>query len=352
MHKGVMKDHPTKWVTEILGKQIIDLRHTTMTEYHGMRHFKNGISSVSQWTGRELKEMAKVLLPVISDAKDDRVVNAARALLDFMYLSHSSSLSDSELNAMDGCLRTFHANKSVFKELGTLKTKEAFHGIPKLHMIQHYTMLIRMLGTPDGFNTETSERLHIDFAKIGYRRSNRVNAIKQMALYIQRMEAIVMHEEYLEEIGATQRVLIPLNMSVEEADDIQDVEDEDWDEWLEDEDEEEDADELRDAGVRVNLTQLLDEFLGQNNQPQGHAWKEEEPEGDNQGPQRFHPAPLVVTAATPTDTLSIQVLQRSRNADQLHDSLLLCLRRESGVGIPTLRTKVPPTTKVHSWSRA
>ncbi|QRW11932.1 plasma membrane ATPase 4 [Ceratobasidium sp. AG-Ba] len=352
MHKGVMKDHLTKWVTEILGKQVIDLRHTTMPEYHGMRHFKNGISSVSQWTGRELKEMAKVLLPVISDAKDDRVVTAARALLDFMYLSHSSSLSDSELDAMDKCLRTFHANKSVFKELGALKTKEAFHGIPKFHMIQHYTMLIRMLGTPDGFNTETSERLHINFAKIGYRRSNRVNAIKQMALYIQRMEALVMHEEYLQEIGRAQRHPIPLNMSVEEAEEIQDIDDEDWDEWLEDEDQDEDADELRDAGVRVNLTQLLDEFLGQNNQPQGHAWKEEEPEGDDQGPQRFHPAPLVVTAATPTDTLSIQVLQRSRNADQLLDSLLLCLRRESGVGIPTLRAEIPPTTKVGSWSRA
>ncbi|KAG9099651.1 hypothetical protein FRC07_010505, partial [Ceratobasidium sp. 392] len=110
LHKGVMKDHLTKWVTELTGKQVIDERHTTMPEYHGMRHFKHGISTVSQWTRRELKEMAKVLLPVMSDS-DPRVVAAGRALLDFMYLAHSSSLSDHELRAMDDCLRTFHANK-------------------------------------------------------------------------------------------------------------------------------------------------------------------------------------------------------------------------------------------------
>ncbi|QRW13650.1 plasma membrane ATPase 4 [Ceratobasidium sp. AG-Ba] len=102
LHKGVMKDHLTKWVTEILGKQIIDKRYLTMPEYHGMRHFKNGITSVSQWTGRELKEMAKILLPVVSD-QDEKVVKAARALLDFMYLAHSSALTDSKLEVMVWC---------------------------------------------------------------------------------------------------------------------------------------------------------------------------------------------------------------------------------------------------------
>ncbi|QRW12470.1 plasma membrane ATPase 4 [Ceratobasidium sp. AG-Ba] len=194
VHKGVMKDHLTRWVTEILGKQIMDERHSTMPEFHGMRHFKNGITGVAQWTGRKLKEMAKILLSVVSD-QDEEVVAAARALLDFMYLAHSSSLTNTELDGMEQCLRTFHQNKSVFEPLGALQTKQAFHGIPKLHMIQHYVGLIQMLGTPDGYNTETSEQLHIDFAKVGYKASNRVNAIKQMAMYIQRIEALAMHEE-------------------------------------------------------------------------------------------------------------------------------------------------------------
>ncbi|KAG8724026.1 hypothetical protein FRC12_024380 [Ceratobasidium sp. 428] len=216
-----------------------------MPEHHGMRHFKNGITSVSQWTGRELKEMAKTLLPVISDAEDPHVVIAARALLDFAYLAHSSSLSDSELEAMETALRTFHEHKYVFKRAGAVKTKKAFHGIPKIHMIQHYSYLIRQLGTPDGYNTETSERLHIDFAKMGYRASNKVNATKQMALYIQRMEALAMHATYLEELGRAIPDPLPLRL---DRDEEEGQEGEDWDEWH-DEEEEEYQDVIDDAAL-------------------------------------------------------------------------------------------------------
>ncbi|QRV79280.1 hypothetical protein RhiJN_07295 [Ceratobasidium sp. AG-Ba] len=158
--------------------------------------------------------------------------------------------------------------------------------------------------------------------------------------------------------GATSLVggaAILLHITAAEAEELQEHEDEDeWDEWLEDEDKDDDADELRDAGVRVQLTKLLDEFLGENNQHKGHVWKQEAPtEGDaDQGPQRFHPAPLVVTAATPTDTVSIRNLQNTRNADQLYDLLISFLRRETGLGFPELRTQIQLTTKVNSWSRA
>ncbi|KAF8597233.1 hypothetical protein BDV93DRAFT_453326, partial [Ceratobasidium sp. AG-I] len=137
LHKGVIKDHLTKWVMQELGKTKVDERHRTMPEYHMMRHFKNGISAVSQWTGRELKEMAKVLLPVMSDC-NNRAVMAGRALLDFLYLAHSSSLNDDEIGDMERALRTFHRNKSYFREARMVATEKGFHGIPKIHMIQHY----------------------------------------------------------------------------------------------------------------------------------------------------------------------------------------------------------------------
>ncbi|QRV96796.1 hypothetical protein RhiJN_24814 [Ceratobasidium sp. AG-Ba] len=275
--------------------------------------------------GCELKEMAKILLPVVSD-QDKRVVAAARALLDFMYLAHSSALTDGKLAAMERCLRTFHHNKSVFKQLGALKTREVFHGIPKIHMIQHYVKLIQMLGTPDGYNTETSERLHINFAKMGYRASNRVNAIKQMALYIQRVEAIAMHAEHLEETGAGvscgQRIV-----EHQLANELDEAEDE-WDEWWEEE-EEEDPDELCDTGVRQELTVLLDEFLDGKRARVGGRWEQEpaEPgEHADQGPRRFHPVPDVVVAKTPTNSVTLNVLQRQNNTPQLCHSLELYLR--------------------------
>ncbi|KAG9079935.1 hypothetical protein FRC06_007295 [Ceratobasidium sp. 370] len=195
LHKGMFKDHLAKWVQSETLKATMDARYTSMPEHHGVRHFKNGITSVSQWMGHELKEMAKVFLPVASDC-DAAVIRAARALLDFTYLAHSSSLTDDDLDDMDVALQIFHEDKEAFVRLKAIEAGK-FSNIPKLHMMQHYTHLIQQLGMPDGFNTETYERLHIDFAKAGYRMSNRVNPLKQMAIYIQRIEAMDLHLTYL-----------------------------------------------------------------------------------------------------------------------------------------------------------
>ncbi|QRW13195.1 C2H2 zinc finger [Ceratobasidium sp. AG-Ba] len=345
MYKGVIKDHLTKWITHILGKQTVDDRHASMPEYHGMRHFKNGISTVSQWTGRELKEMAKVLLPLTSDG-DSRVVTAARALLDFLYLAHSSSLSDSERAAMDTALRTFHDNKGVFIAKGAVTTKKGFHGIPKLHMMEHYTYLIKMLGTPDGFNTETSERLHIDFAKMGYRASNKVNATKQMVVYIQRMEALAMHEEHLADLAEGDDYDPP---ELEE----EGIEDEYWDEWFEGEEEEEEPDEPIDSEVRASLADRLKEF----SEPQGgvevrNTWELEQTDNPpvDQG-SVFHPVPEILLAATPT-TPSIRLSQLALNnaATRICEATNSYLRKITPRHLN--RTYVEPDTKVSTWSRA
>ncbi|KAG8706845.1 hypothetical protein FRC09_002177 [Ceratobasidium sp. 395] len=358
VHKGVMKDHLTKWVTHILGKQVIDTRHTTMPEYHGMRHFKHGMSAVSQWTGRELKEMAKVLLPVMSDA-NPRVVKAGRALLDFMYLAHSSSLTDRELDSMEEALRTFHANKDVFKQLGAVTTKKAFHGIPKLHMIQHYVHLVKKLGTPDGYNTETSERLHIDFAKMGYRASNKVNATKQMALYIQRVEAIAMHAEYLEDQMPVAAVRAEMRaeqnrIELNEDEDEFEEEEEGWDEWF-DEEEEEDPDELEDAGVRVMLATKLDEFLNDTSKHVGGHWDVEQPQPGDQVYQGayYHPVPECVVAQTPTTSgVTLGRVSASNGATKLQSSLISFLRRERPGVRGINEDSITPEVKLSIWSRA
>ncbi|KEP45881.1 hypothetical protein V565_233860, partial [Rhizoctonia solani 123E] len=301
VHKGVMKDHLIKWVTTILGKSAVDERYMSMPEAHGLRHFKSGISSVSQWTGRELKEMVKVLLPALSDS-DPRVVRAARSLMDFMYLAHAGSVTDEDLDAMEDALRTFHEHKDVFKELGAVTTDKGFHGIPKLHMISHYTHLIRELGTPDGYNTETSERLHIDFAKMGYRASNKVNATKQMALYIQRLEAIAMHASYLE--GKQE--------GLEEGDPDEEVDPDDeeaefWDAWLdEDEDEEQRGGEDQPEAPEAPEDQPEEPV----NEQQEHELEEMDVdisqcvewdvESNAEGSETFYPSPEIVVAKTPT----------------------------------------------------
>lgn len=302
VHKGVMKDHLIKWVTHILEKPTLDERYVSMPDYNGLRHFKNGISSVSQWTGRELKEMVKILLPATEDS-NPRVVRAARSLMDFMYLVHMASVTDDDLHAMEDALRTFHDHKDVFQALGAVVTDKGFHGIPKIHMISHYAHLIRQLGTPDGYNTETSERLHIDFAKMGYRASNRVNATKQMALYIQRMEAIAMHAAHLRQHHAP---VPPRSTPLDQEQDFNDVaedadedrdedEDEDWDCWLYEE--VEDPTEMVDAGVIVEPNVAL---RGRDWEVSTAYYSDEGCGGEETERQVYHPNPEHVVANTPT----------------------------------------------------
>src|ERR1700734_415108 len=166
-----------------------------MNGYSGLQHFKKGISLVSQWTGTKHKQMQRVFITLLAGAPnvDDHVLTVVCALTDFIYYAQFQLHTLETLNAMQACLDTFHLHKDVFIKLGLC---EDFN-IPKFHAMQHYINAIRSLGSADGYNTEFSERLHIDYAKEGYRASNKRDYVEQMALWLQRQEAIDSHSAYL-----------------------------------------------------------------------------------------------------------------------------------------------------------
>lgn len=60
--------------------------------------------------------------------------------------------------------------------------------INKIHSMIHYSEAILELGTADGYNTETPERLHIEFAKSAYKATNRIHFFQQMTTYLDRRE--------------------------------------------------------------------------------------------------------------------------------------------------------------------
>ncbi|KAI0676310.1 hypothetical protein C8Q78DRAFT_1084559, partial [Trametes maxima] len=197
LHKGVFKDHLVSWATKAIegGEDEIDRCFKAMFKHSDLRHFKNGISLVSQWTGTEYKAMEKVFLGVVAGAGDERVTRAVRAVLDFIYYAHFETHTDETLNGLHQSWLAYHKYKSVFVEL---KIREHFN-FPKGHSTEHYEPSIRGVGTADGYSTEHPERLHIDFAKLAYGASNKQTSyIKQMTRWLERQEAVSRFARYLE----------------------------------------------------------------------------------------------------------------------------------------------------------
>jgi len=137
--------------------------------------------------------MQKVYLGVLAGVVPAKVLAAARGLLDFIYYAQYQSHTTKTLQHMQEALDLFHANKDAFVDLDI---REHFN-IPKLHSMLHYIISIQNLGSVDGLNSEGPERLHIDYAKKGYRASNKNDYLAQMAKWLQRQEAIDLRTMYL-----------------------------------------------------------------------------------------------------------------------------------------------------------
>lgn len=203
LYQGVFK-HLIGWCQELVTEEELDRRLRTLPRAFGVRHFQNGISALSQITGSERKQMAKLLLACLVGLLPNRGIMACRAILDFIYYAQYPSHNNDSLDEMQSALDRWEKNKAFF-----IRTKVRDNlNIPKFHALCHYISSIRLFGTTDNYNTELFERLHIDFAKHGYRASNKRDAFPQMVRWLERQEKIVAFDRYLEAVAPQQG---PLN---------------------------------------------------------------------------------------------------------------------------------------------
>ncbi|KAH9173949.1 hypothetical protein EDB89DRAFT_2152812 [Lactarius sanguifluus] len=198
--QGVMK-HLIAWLTRsgLFGAGQIDARCWSLPPNHHIRTFSNGISTMSRISGQEHKDMCRILLGLIIDLPlpsgqvTSRIIRLVHALLDFLYLAQLPSQTTNTVARLDSSLARFHDNKAVFVDLGV---REHFN-IPKLHSLMHYSPSITLFGTTDNYNTEQTERLHIDFTKDAYRATNHKDEYPQMTTWLERREKLQQHTAFI-----------------------------------------------------------------------------------------------------------------------------------------------------------
>ncbi|EJD33325.1 hypothetical protein AURDEDRAFT_77066 [Auricularia subglabra TFB-10046 SS5] len=149
--QGVGK-HVVQWLLALAPKRELDARIRRLPPTHGLRHFSDGITHLSKIQGAEHKAIFAQILGCVHGIVPDDAVRAATALFDFIYIAQYLCHSDETLEQLQESIRLF--------------------------------------GTTDNYNTEATERLHIDLAKHAFRATNKRNFVSQMCRWLERREAV------------------------------------------------------------------------------------------------------------------------------------------------------------------
>ncbi|KAF8233915.1 hypothetical protein L208DRAFT_1264593 [Tricholoma matsutake] len=194
-----------------MSPEELDHRIRILSFAYGCCHFKNGISTLSQISGMERKNMGKILLGCLVGAIPKKGQLAVKSILDFIYLAQYRTHDDITLGYMKDALDAWEENCSYFVE-DTHICEDL--NIPKFHSLLHYINSIQFLGITDNYNTELFEWLHIDFAKMGWRASNHHDKFPQMVTRLSCQEKIMQFDNYIMNTLSTPPNCIPLREKV------------------------------------------------------------------------------------------------------------------------------------------
>ncbi|KAG9073697.1 hypothetical protein FRC06_011198, partial [Ceratobasidium sp. 370] len=164
--------------------------------HSGLRHFASGVTKLKQTTANEHREMQKVFTAVMAGLVPENVLPAIGAVIDFIHFAQLPVHTPETLALLEDALDRFHRHKHVFIDYGI----RSHFNINKVHTMCHYAEAIWELGTADAYNTETPERLHIEFAKRAYKVTNPINFFGQMTVYLKRRERVTKFDSYLRSI--------------------------------------------------------------------------------------------------------------------------------------------------------
>jgi hypothetical protein len=232
---GVFK-HVLEWVEAFMKEygrmDTFNICWKSFESYPNVRMPQKAYKEISQWQGSEMRTFSRIILPCLAVALDKpnppqrllfkKVFRCVSAIVDFSLLASYQSHDEETIGYLENYLKEFHAHKNVFlkyragkeaskaadlarkdlltglgerEDLATLTSKQrkqrasdnrnlaeeernsvlcelAHFNFPKLHLLSHFSNVIRRFGTLPMWSTECTEMAHKEQIKKGYHASN------------------------------------------------------------------------------------------------------------------------------------------------------------------------------------
>jgi hypothetical protein len=205
LHGGykAFQDHEISMISRLVEPSQLDDRLIAQPFQTGVRSFHRGISKLSQFSGKETRQLLTMIVPAIAGAEGvpSNAEKAIAAKTDFLYMAHFPAHSDATIRMMMQKLEMFEHSKQVFIDTGVRRGKKSVihhFRIPKWHNQLHFGANIKDLGPMVGTSCEPVEYNHQASAKMPYHNSNRKNYFPQFVDYDARRTVIDLAEEYFE----------------------------------------------------------------------------------------------------------------------------------------------------------
>lgn len=192
-------DHPITWSVNIMGGAELNRRLSVLQPRVGVRHWANGVSTLKQLSGRDHRDLEKLLPAVIVGAVPDDVACALCAITEFIFQAQNLFLYDETLHSLTEALREFHHYKLSIITAGGRRGKNGplnHFQIPKLELMQHVVRSTRAMGAPYQWSSDITERCHITHVKRPYRMTNHKDFHGQCCRFLDRQEKLQFFQLY------------------------------------------------------------------------------------------------------------------------------------------------------------
>ena len=216
-----MLDHLAQWIIHFMKTHKRLNKYNAMLlsvpAYHDLTPKTNSYGEVSQWNGKEMKEMSRYVLGVVTQSLPggsptqhpifNRAIECTWALLEFFMYARYKSDDDATLNYMEDALCRFHTFKDVcvLGQAGK-KVKAKANALrmifPKIHLMSHWVEQIRRYGALQQNSAQRHEPAHKTNLNDGWNASNhKLNCLPQVITFEHRIVCFEIRERNLQAVA-------------------------------------------------------------------------------------------------------------------------------------------------------